>query len=107
MRGGGGGSRGLSRSSGGGRYAYGGGGGGRHAYGGGGDRKRYAYKGGKRYGYDSVSPLRLLWLVRRAIPRLRRLRWQLWMDVSQRCSDRRPVLVEPLLRVHWLLALTG
>ena len=45
-------------------------------------------------------PLRLGWP---PIHFLRRPRWRLWMAGSQRYKHRQFLLVEPLLRVHWLL----
>jgi hypothetical protein len=56
------------------------------------DRKHCAYKGGKRYGHDGRYRRygSYGWY---GAPRLR---WQLWVAVSQRCSHGRSLLVEPL-----------
>ena len=91
---------------GGGGKHYGGGGGKYYGHGGGG---HYADKG-RDHGYGDHHKhygsygkyrrygLRLVWP-----PILRLLRWRLWLAVSQRCKHRQFLLVEPLLRVHWLL----
>jgi hypothetical protein len=51
----------------------------------------------------AVSTLWLLWLVRLALHLLRLLRRRMRLAISPRCRRRQSLLVEPLLRVHWLL----